>query len=162
MAIGTQRDCILVACVHRAEHCNFKLQSCMLTYVRPLLTILALSLLPLAAGAEPLGEEKIQGTWRDADRKSLIEFSKDPAGHWVGKIVQAVRKEEVGKSVFRKLVYDAKAGAFAGLMIKPDDDDDATMPVTVTLVSETSMTAIVKKFIFTKTIALTKEAAPRK
>ena len=45
-------------------------------------------------------------------------------------------------------------------MIKPDDDDDVTMDVTVTVVSKTSMKAVVKKFIFSKTISLTKEAPP--
>ena len=124
------------------------------------LLFLLLCLLPLSAAAEPVAEEQIQGAWRDADRNSLIEFSKDDAGKWVGKIIQTVRKEEIGKNVFRKLLYDAKTGAFTGLMIKPDDDDDVTMDVTVTVVSKTSMKAVVKKFIFSKTISLTKEAPP--
>lgn len=127
---------------------------------RPLLTSVVLFLLPLAASAGPVAEEKLQGAWRDADRKSVIEFTRDPAGLWWGKTIEAVHAKEAGKVVFRKLVYDAKTNSFTGLMIKPDDDDDATMPVTVTLVSETSMTAVVKKFIFSKTLSLTKEAPP--
>ena len=127
---------------------------------RPLLASIVLFLLPLAASSEPVAEEKLQGTWRDADRKSLIQFTQDATGLWWGKTIEAVQKKEAGKVVFRKLVYDAKTGAFTGLMIKPDDDDDVTMDVTVTLVSATSMTAVVKKFIFSKTLSLTKEAPP--
>lgn len=156
--LARPRGCLVL------EHCNLTLQYRMLPQmnVTPALSVLlALSLVPLAAVAEAQGEDKIQGTWRDADRKSLIEFSKDAAGQWSGKTLQAVRKEEVGKKVFRKLVYDAKTGAYVGLMIKPDDDDDVTMNVTVTLVSETSMKAVVKKFIFSKTISLSKEAPPQ-
>ncbi len=127
---------------------------------RPLLASVVLFLLPLAASAEPVAEEKIQGAWRDADRKSLIQFTRDATGLWWGKTIEAVQKKEAGKVVFRKLVYDAKTGVFTGLMIKPDDDDDVTMDVTVTLVSETSMKAVVKKFVFSKTLSLTKEAPP--
>ncbi len=127
---------------------------------RPLLASVVLFLLPLAASAEAVAEEKIQGTWRDADRKSLIQFTRDATGLWWGKTIEAVQKKEAGKVVFRKLVFDAKTGVFTGLMIKPDDDDDATMDVTVTLVSATSMTAVVKKFIFSKTLSLTKEEPP--
>jgi hypothetical protein len=58
---------------------------------RPLLTSVVLFLLPLAASAEPVAEEKLQGTWRDADRKPLIKFTRDATGLWWGKTITVTR-----------------------------------------------------------------------
>jgi len=118
-------------------------------------TVLLLALLPLLAHAAQPAEERIKGAWRDADRKSLIQFTKEADG-WVGTVVQAQRKEEVGKRVFRKLVYDPGEGVYTGLLVRPDADEDA-LKVTVEVTSNTTLKAVVKKLFLSKTLLLTRE-----
>lgn len=121
--------------------------------------LLPLCLVSAVATAEPPPPEKLDGLWRDGDQKSLVQLSQDSEGAWEGTIIEAPIKKEVGKKLFRKLTYDAKAGTFTGLMIKPDDDDDTTMPVTVTLTSHSSMKAVVKKWFLSKTLSFSREPA---
>lgn len=125
---------------------------------RPLL--LVTGVWTLVASAQPPGPEKIEGFWRDGDQKSLVQVSRNAEGTWDGVIVEAPIAKEVGKKFLRKLVYDPATATFSGLMIKPDDDDDATMNVTVTLLSDRAMKAAVKKWIFSKTLSFVREERP--
>ena len=67
-------------------------------------------------------EARIGGLWVGADRGIVVELFKEKDGLWWGRNVKADRKEEVGKLMFQKLVFNEVESTWSGTMIKPDDD----------------------------------------
>jgi len=116
--------------------------------------LLACCLLPFVAQGDP-AEDKLQGTWRATERGLLIEFHKETDGLWSGKAVEAPRKEELGKQVFRKLRYDAAHSLWTGTLIKPEDDME--FDVDVKLTSEKTLEALAHKFFLSKTLQFNRE-----
>jgi len=95
-------------------------------------------------------EARIGGLWVGADRGIVVELFKEKDGLWWGRNVKADRKEEVGKLMFQKLVFNEVESTWSGTMIKPDDDQK--LSVTLKLSSDSTMEAVAKVFIFSKTI----------
>ena len=115
------------------------------------------ALIPLfAAAAEPIVPEAgLQGTWYLAERKMTVEFRKDPAGTWSARTVAAEEPQLVGRTAFERLAYQPADGCFTGTLIKPEDG--SRHEVTVTLASPVSMKAVVRKFLFKKTLEFSRK-----
>jgi hypothetical protein len=115
------------------------------------------ALIPLfAAAAEPtVPEARLQGTWYLAERKMTVEFRKDPDGTWSAKTVAAEERQLVGRTAFERLAYQSADGCFTGSLIKPEDG--SKHDVTVTLASPVAMKAVVRKFLFKKTLEFSRK-----
>jgi uncharacterized protein (DUF2147 family) len=116
------------------------------------LPLLLLMLVSCAANAEEpkKPEARIGGLWVGAERGIVVELFKEEDGLWWGRNVKADRKEEVGKLMFQKLVFNEVESTWSGTMIKPDDDQK--LSVTLKVTSDATMEAVAKVFIFSKTI----------
>lgn len=101
--------------------------------------------LPLVAVAHPQ-ESALAGVWKDFDLGLQVELVRAPDGLWNG--------EAQGKRIFEKLRFDAAKGSYVGTLIKPEDGE--RVAVTVTLTGDAAMEAVVRKFIFSKTLRFTR------
>lgn len=117
-----------------------------------LLLLLTLLASPAAGARQPVPEDRIAGRWWMDEKQLTIEVARDGEARWSGVVREAARREEVGKHVLQRLVYDAKRRAFTGILLMPEDD--TKHDVTVTLVSDATMKVVVRKYLLSKTIVL--------
>lgn len=109
----------------------------------------AFALLTLVLAAEPT----LDGQWKDADRESVVQFTRAADGAWTGVIVASKHAGDVKKTVFPRLTWDEKKAEWAGPMVKPDDDQR----VNVTMKRKgDQLEAIARVFIFSKTLTFTR------
>ncbi len=116
--------------------------------------VLLISLTLLGAKARADGPT-LAGRWKDSERGLLVEFTVDDRATWTGTVLEAKEPREVGKKVFQGLAYEDACSCFRGQLLKPDDDELVSATVTAT---KQQLTAVVKKFIFSKTLVLTRVA----
>lgn len=109
-------------------------------------TLALLVALPLAAVAAPQ-ESALAGVWKDSERGLDVELVRDAEGLWNGKAA--------GKLLFEKLRFDSAEGSYTGTLIKPEDGE--RVAVTVKLTAPDALEAVVRKFIFSKTLRFTRQ-----
>jgi hypothetical protein len=105
--------------------------------------------LPLTAAAQPQ-ESALAGVWKDSDRGLDVELVRDAEGLWNGRAA--------GKLLFEKLRFDAAQGSYGGTLIKPEDGE--RVAVTVKLTAPDALEAVVRKFIFSKTLRFARQRPP--
>jgi hypothetical protein len=102
-------------------------------------------------------EPSLAGRWIDGERGVVSEFSRGADGTWSGVAVASRFPTDVGKTTFRALRWDPKAGHFSGKLIKPDDDQ--VVDLDLTLVTSTELKGAAGVFIFRKTLTFRRVTA---
>ncbi len=118
--------------------------------------LLTMSVLTATPAIEP--GDAVVGVWKDDDRGVVTQFSRAPDGTWRGVVLGSPSAKEVGKVIFPALTFDPAKKAWTGEMLKPDDDQRVS--ATLIAKSPTQLECVVKVFIFSKTLVLTRQAAP--
>jgi uncharacterized protein (DUF2147 family) len=113
-----------------------------------------LTLLVLSAAPEP----SLTGRWIDGDRGVVSEFTRGADGTWSAVVVASRFPTDVGKTTFRALRWDPRAGHFSGKLLKPDDDQVFDFDLSV--VSSTELKGTAGVFIFRKTLTFRRVTAP--
>jgi hypothetical protein len=98
----------------------------------------------------------IIGQWKDekeTDRQ--MEFFLDKDGLYYSKAINNKSKESInGHVLVRKLQFDKTTKTFEGIMSPPDSDMD--MNATISFIHKDKLKVVVKKFLMTKTMYLTR------
>jgi hypothetical protein len=121
------------------------------------LTVAFVAMVSIQSRAETpgLGAGPLEGLWVASERGIVCQMQFGPNNVWTGKVVQASNPKEVGQGLFRDLIFDASTKAYQGYFARPDEPNDW---VRVTVVVEgPKLSAVVRKFIFSKTLTFTKK-----
>ena len=102
-------------------------------------------------------DESIIGKWKAVgeEGESIVEIYKAEDGYFYGKIIEATKKEAIGKTILHKLRYDESNNEWKGKI--ESLKKKMKINVTVTLENPEKLKLVGKKMMFTKTFYWTKE-----
>lgn len=98
----------------------------------------------------------LAGRWVFAERAATIHITVGSDARGQGRIVASPRAEERGAWILRDLHYDAAARAWVGALVMPDAGEASA---SVRLVDEQHLEVEATRWVFTKTMLWTREAA---
>jgi hypothetical protein len=102
-----------------------------------------------------LSAGSLEGLWATSERGIVCQMQCGPNNVCAGKVVEASYPKEVGQALFKDLVFDVSTKTYQGYFARPDEPTD-WVRVTVAVEGST-LSAVVKKFIFSKTLRFTKK-----
>ena len=98
----------------------------------------------------------LEGRWAFAERETTIHIVGASGARWQARIVASPSAEERGAWVLRDLRFDAGARAWVGALVMPDAGEAA---VSLRLVDARRLEVEATRWVFTKTMVWTREAA---
>lgn len=106
--------------------------------------------------AAPTSTSALAGRWVFAEREAIIHITVGPDARGQGRIVASPRAEERGAWVLRDLRYDASTRVWVGALVMPDAGEAAA---SLRLLDTQHLEVEATRWVFTKTMAWTREAA---
>jgi uncharacterized protein (DUF2147 family) len=111
------------------------------------IAVMILFIVSLTTNAQT--SNSILGKWKDADHpEKQIEISSQN-GKYIGKSINALKPNEIGKTVFKDLIWSESSKSYKGILINPDNGDEFKIEIKLFGIDRFKFSA--GKFIFSRT-----------